>query len=151
MKSPEKTDDKLTTRSLSRVLERARSTEDFEEFFDGSAKDEDLHTFLNRIITKNTMTVADVARRSGVNSNYIYNIFNGVRKNPGRDKVIALAVGCRMTFSETNRALELAGLAPLYPRDERDVRVAISINRGVEDVTQLNIDLDRHGLEPLDI
>ncbi len=107
------------------------------------------HEMLNDTIIRNDLKVADVMRASGININYGYNIVNGARKNPGRDKIIALCIGSGMNFRETQAALDAAGLARLYYRSERDVRIAAALNNKVCDVFQVNMDLSEHDLEPL--
>lgn len=87
----------------------------------------------------------------GVNKNYVYNILNGDKKKPGRDKILALCIGARMSYSETQRALEIGNVAPLYPKDERDVRIAVGINSGAGDVMKINLILDEYGLEPINV
>ena len=145
--------DKDTTRSLSKKLEKVRNAADAEAFVDAHAGTgvKDLHTFLNTLIAEKGIAVTDLIEKSGINKNYIYNILNGERKNPGRDKVIALCIGIGAGFSATNQALELVRHAPLYPKDERDIRIAVAINSGVGSVTKVNMMLEENGLAPLDI
>lgn len=145
--------DRKTTRSLSRVLENIRDPKEAEDFAAAYGKDrpEYFYQYLNEIIALKGLKVSQVIAASGISKNYAYNILNGDKKNPGRDKVIALCVGSSMNYSQTQRALELARVAPLYPKDERDIRIAVAINTGVESVTQLNLLLDEYGLTPLDV
>lgn len=104
---------------------------------------------LNQTITQNDLKVADVMRSSGINANYGYNIVNGTRTKPGRDKIIALCIGSGMSFEETQEALDVSGLARLYYKSERDVRIAAAINNMICDVVKVNMDLSDHGLDPL--
>ena len=106
---------------------------------------------LNGKITENDMKVSDVLRASGININYGYNIVNGTRKNPGREKIIALCIGSGMSFEDTQHALDAAGLARLYYRCERDVRIAAALNNHISDVFKVNMDLSEHGLEPIGV
>ena len=145
--------DRKTTRTLSRKLENVRNCTEGDAFIEDNAESQpmELHEYLNRLIAEHKTTAADAARRSNISKNYIYNILNGERKNPSRDKILALCVGIGAGFSQTNRALELAKYSPLYPKDERDVRVAVAINKGMTDVTRLNLQLEEYGLRPLDV
>ena len=98
---------------------------------------------------QNNVTVADVMKNSGINRNYGYNIINGTRKKPGRDKVIALCIGAGMDIDHIQYSLAVAGFCVLNPRDERDVRIAAAALRGTKDILRLNIYLEEHGIEPL--
>ena len=109
------------------------------------------YEYLNRIIEDKKLKVADVMKRSNINQNYGYNIVNGARKNPGRDKVIAICIGSGMTFRETQEALDRAKAARLYYRSERDVRIAAALNNHVRDVVKVNMELSDNGLEPLSV
>ena len=97
------------------------------------------------------MSIPELIDRSGISKNYIYNILGGERINPSRDKVIAICIGLGASFSQTNKALELVKHSALYPRDERDARIAIAINQGTVKVTDVNIMLEQYGLPPLDV
>lgn len=145
--------DKITTRSLSRVLENIRDSGEAEDFAAAYGKEQPQHfyQYLNEIIAEKNLKVSQVIAASGISKNYAYNILNGDKKNPGRDKVIALCIGTSMNYSQTQRALELAKVAPLYPKDVRDIRIAVAINTGVDSVTRLNLLLDEYGLAPLDV
>ncbi|WP_051131457.1 helix-turn-helix domain-containing protein [Oscillibacter ruminantium] len=71
-------------------------------------------------------TKAAVARRSGLNRAYVYQIFLGL-KTPSRDKVIALAFGFAMDLTETKKLLQQAGYRELYARDPRDALLISSV------------------------
>ena len=114
--------DKETTRSLSRILEKISENREADRFLEESRSDQptNFHTYINQMIGEKNLQVSEVIRRSGISRNYVYNILNGYKQNPGRDKVIALCVGAGLTYSETQKGLELAKTAILYPRDHRD-------------------------------
>jgi hypothetical protein len=65
--------------------------------------------------------------------------------------VLALCIGAGMNYSQTQRALEISGLAPLYPKNERDVRIAIAINHGLDNVMEVNDILYEFGQELIKI
>lgn len=140
-----------TTRSLSKKLQGIRDDKDAEFFIKEHSRYSSLHGFLNELMDSKTITIPELIDRSGISKNYIYNILGGERTNPSRDKVIAICIGLGASFSQTNRALELVKHSALYPRDERDARIAIAINQGIKRVTDVNIMLDQNGLRPLDV
>lgn len=140
-----------TTRSLSRKLQDIRDAKEAEAFITEHSGRSSLHGFLNELIAAKAITVPELIERSGISKNYIYNILGGERTNPSRDKVIAICIGLGASFSQTNKALELVKYSTLYPRDERDARIAIAINQGVKRVTDVNIMLEQNGLPPLNV
>lgn len=49
-----------------------------------------------------------------------------------------------MTLKQTQRALELNEMRPLYPRDRRDMALIVAINSGMTGVDEVNALLTRH-------
>ncbi len=142
--------DKDTTRNLSRILENTSEQKDADGFVQ-SAQFQYFYQYFNSFMADSSKSVTDVIRSSGISRNYVYNIINGDKKHPGRDKVLALCIGAGMNYTQTQRALEISGLAALYPKDERDVRIAIAINQGMENVMEVNDLLYGFGLELIKI
>ncbi len=141
-----------TTRSLSKRLQNVRTNRDADSFLqEDTAGIKPFHELLQIQLYQNHIEIKELIQRSNISRNYIYNILNGARTNPSRDHVLALCIGSGMSFSQTNQALESLKLSPLYPRDERDVRIAVCINQGTHDVTKVNLILDEHNLQPLHI
>lgn len=140
-----------TTRSLSKKLQNIRDDSEAEQFIRNHSDNVSIHSFLNGLMADNNITVPELIKRSGISRNYIYNILGGERTNPGRDKIIAICIGLGASFSQINRALELVKHSALYPKDERDARIAIAVNQGIKSVTEVNLMLEKNGLRPLDV
>lgn len=135
-------------------LKKIRSYEDEEKYIKKYVVSHSRETFaqyLQRYMNSNSISVANVMKNSGINRNYGYNIINGARKRPGRDKVIALCMGAGMDIDHIQYSLHIAGFCVLDPRNERDVRVAAATLRGVKNVLRLNIYLEEHEIDPLDV
>ena len=109
------------------------------------------HEYINEIMVEKNLSLPDLMKSSGINRNYGYNIINGKRLRPSRDKVLALCVAASLSVEQTQEALSIAGVAQLYYKRERDVRIAAALNEGIEDVLSLNILLEKNGMEPLDV
>lgn len=140
-----------TTRSLSKKLQNISDDSEAEQFIRNHSDIVSIHSFLNGLMADNDITVPELIKRSGISRNYIYNILGGERTNPGRDKIIAICIGLGASFSQINRALELVKHSALYPKDERDARIAIAVNQGIKSVTEVNLMLEKNGLRPLDV
>ena len=138
-----------TTRHLEEKLKKIDRQDEVSGFIRANGnKDGSFREFYSRYLGENRIDVPEILKRSCVSRNYIYNILNGDRE-PNRDKIFALCIAAGMTFAETDRALELGGKRRIYPKDERDARIAIMINQGVKNVEDVNMMLDSYGLEPL--
>lgn len=145
--------DKETTRSLSRILEKISENREADRFLEESRSDQptNFHTYINQMIGEKNLQVSEVIRRSGISRNYVYNILNGYKQNPGRDKIIALCIGASMNYEETNRGLETGGYCRLQSHHERDVWIAVAVNTGNRNIQSINEELEAHGLKPLEI
>ncbi len=102
--------------------------------------DNSLSEHLMLLLRKKKLRRSQVARDSGVDSAYVYQIFNGEKK-PSRDKLIAIAFGLHLNEEETQRMLKIGGYSELYPRVARDALILFCIQRG-KDVNQTNDALD---------
>lgn len=147
-----KSEEKMNIEAI-RELISIKDVYDEEAYIQKYAVDEEITfgEYLNKIMERNNLSVNEVMEASGINRNYGYNIFRGVRSHPSRDKVIALCIGAGMTLYETQRALLLSGNAGISPQCERDIRIARMINIRARDVIRLNLWLFEKGLEPLKI
>ena len=86
-------------------------------------------------------------KKSGIDRTYIYQIMDG-SKNPGRDKIIAIAIACEMTLAECQRALEISQEGILYAKSRRDSLIIYAINKKLT-IMELNALLEEHGLPVL--
>ncbi|MBP5655703.1 MAG: helix-turn-helix transcriptional regulator [Clostridiales bacterium] len=108
----------------------------------------DLSSYIKTILEEKGMSIADMQKKSGIDRTYIYQIMDG-RKNPGRDKIIAMAVACRMTLPECQRALEIAQEGILYPKGRRDSVIIYAVCNKMN-VMELNGLLEEYKLPPLE-
>ena len=89
--------------------------------------------------------ISENIKESGL-PDYAYQIVNGTRSNPGREKIICLCIAAHMNITETKRALEIAQAGILYPKNIRDAIIIKHINTDDFSVMNINCDLDKHGL-----
>lgn len=143
-----KREDEKTTERLENILKNIKSEKEAQQFIrentDGVYGS--FREYFNDYMTRKGLTVAEVKSCSNISQNYIYNILNGDRR-PGRDKILALCIAAGMNFDEVNKALHIAGEGVLYPKNERDARIAIAVNQRIGSVVELNIQLEEAGLE----
>ena len=96
----------------------------------GKAKDkvwkQTLPEYLKTLSKQRKLKQAKIAEDSGQDPGYVSLIFSG-KKNPSRDRLIAIAFGMRLNVKETQRALRLAGHVELHPTTERDLLILYAI------------------------
>ena len=134
------------------LLSRFNNQEDVEMYISQwCVCNESLHSVMNNILVEKGLTLSDLMKRSNINKNYGYNILNGRRTNPSRDKILALCLGAGLSVEETQNVLLLSKVGGLYCKCERDVWIAFALNSGLSDVLEVNIMLEKKGIEPLDV
>ena len=137
----------MTTDRLDKILQMVGSDAETEKYVKEhtTGQYESFSDYINDYIATHDLEVSDIITRSNISKNYIYNIING-KRNPGRDKVIALCIGAGMNVREINRGLKIANLGVLYAKDERDARITIAVNKGIRNVIDINIILENQNL-----
>lgn len=97
--------------------------------------------YFNTLPAVKEIPQTELISRSGIDRTYGYQILNGTKKNPGKDKILRFALAAGITLEETQRALEIAGVPVLYSRNRRDAVIIFSLNRHLN-VIDTNVLLD---------
>ena len=127
----------IITSDLHEELLNAGDIATFRKKYFDSFVDISLKEYLENIIESRSLKRADIVKASGLTETYTYQIFAGIKSNPSRDKLIALAVGMRLSLDECQKFLRLAGVNPLYAKNSRDSVIIFGINKALS-VLQLN-------------
>lgn len=144
-------------------MESNQSTTDLLNFLQTIHTKEELETYLQNHTTtdlsfpeyfqiylqQNELETADVISASGLERHYAYQILNGTKTRPSKNKIIALCIGAHMNLKDTQRCLKLSKNASLYPKDTGDALIITHINNEQWNIVKLNAELWSHNLEPL--
>ena len=122
-------DSKISTASVHQKIKEAKSITDVLELKNNMCEIT-LKDYLNRMLYEKGLIVADVVRGSGVKKQYVHQIFNGDRKHPSRDVLLAIAFGLHLDETETQRMLSLGGCSKLYAKDSRDAIIIFCLENG---------------------
>ena len=95
------------------------------------------------VLQQNVFLAADISE------NYGYKLISEEKHTVQRDIIIRICLAARFSLDETQKALILYGMAPLYIRIPRDVVFLSAINHRLYDVHQVNDILLSCGQEPL--
>ncbi len=137
-------------KSTDELLKSLRSKHDIEDFFKENASElifESLSDMIVFYMKSKNLKKSEVVRRSML-GNYAYNIINGDRKNPERDKLIMLCFGLALTADEANRLLKMSSNGELYVRNPRDLVLIYALDRR-KSVLDANTMLEEMGLDVL--
>ena len=137
----------VLTRHLVEELKRAETIQDFLKKNQNNLFNPNLSFYLWMQLDKRNLNRANVAKKAGLEKNYVCQIFNDKRR-PSRDKLIALTIGMELSVIQTQRALMLGGHRELYARIARDAVILFAIQRKM-DIMQVDTLLYETGFPTL--
>lgn len=106
----------VSTDKLENELSEISDISDYINNNSGNFVSEKLSDHLNKLLGAKGMSVAEVVSDSGLNKGYVYQIFEGSKEKPSRDKLIAIAVGMKLNFGDTQKLLKIACMRLSMPR-----------------------------------
>ncbi len=122
----------LKEKSTDDMLSELEKANDYESF---AVKNQDIFikgsisSYLNRLLAEKGILLKDAVKGSGIERVYAYHIFSG-KKLPSRDKLIAIAIGMKLSLEETQALLKHCCSRPLYPKNERDSVIIYALMNG---------------------
>lgn len=100
-------------------------SENQDRFFDASFAD-----LLQALFEKKDISKAALAKKSGISTVYLYQIFSGER-NPSRNRILCLCFGLPASLEETQELLKHSGYAHLYAKNKRDAIIIYGLTHGM--------------------
>ena len=139
-------------KSTSDLLSVLKSKKNYSEFFQNEIGElifKSLDEYLGVLLKEKNLKKSEVIEKSNLDKNYAYQLFNGIKKNPSRDKILMLAFGMKLTLDETRKLLKIAGLSDLYVRIPRDSVIIFCLQNG-KNLIETNEMLDDYALKILE-
>lgn len=90
---------------------------------------EDFKTYIKGIMDREGVDRSTLYRMAMIERTYIYQLLDGTKCHPSKDKVLLIAIALRMSLKETQRALQLANAPILYAKNARDSILIFAINK----------------------
>ncbi len=107
-----------------------------------------LAEYLEKLLKEHGIKKNEIIKRSNLDQTYGYQIFQGTKKNPSREKLLRLALAFPLSVDETKRLLYYGGAETLYPRVPRDAYLMFAIHNRFS-VIETDDYLDTHGEKTL--
>ena len=85
--------------------------------------------YLEKLLAEKNLTKKEVIERSDLNREYVYHIFSGLKKNPSRPKILAIAMAMELDLEEIQYLLRYAGFGLLYPRNQWDAIIISAVEQ----------------------
>ena len=122
---------KRTTDDLYTELSGASSLEHFLEENTEHFRADGFDRLLSEQLQKVRISKAELAKAAGMSEVYLHQILSGRRK-PSRTKALCLCIGMKLSLGETQKFLQNAGMATLYPRSRWDAIIIYGISHGMD-------------------
>jgi transcriptional regulator with XRE-family HTH domain len=140
---------KKSTDELLNILKSKKSYDDFLKQEINELYFESISEYLEMLISQKGLKKADIIKKANLDKNYAYQIFNGNKTNPSRDKLIMLAFGMQLSLDETEKLLKISNVSELYVRSPRDSAIIFCLERKM-DLIETNEKLDELSLPILE-
>ena len=108
-----------STDELMKILNSKKSYNEFFEEEVGELCFSSVADYLEVLLNEKHLKKSDVIRKSNLDKNYAYQIFNGNKLNPSRNKMLMLAFGMGLSLN----------LPDLYVRSPRDSIIIFGLNK----------------------
>ena len=105
--------------------------------------------YMKDVLESKNILLKDVYSFAGVTESYGSKILTMEKHTKNRDLIIRFCMAGHFLLGETNRALKLYGMSPLYAKDKRDACLIVAINNRKYDLFGIDNLLEEHGLPQL--
>ena len=138
----------ITTGVLSEILKNTKDINSFLKQNESYITNPTLQEYLKKLLLLKGLKRQDVIKNAQLDSNYINQLFSGIKTNPSRNQTLSLAFGFGLNNEETARLLKIAGVGALYPKNKRDAVIIHSLENG-KSIMQTNEALNFLEIETL--
>ena len=105
--------------------------------------------YFKDVIDAKNIFLKDVYSFAGVTESWGSKIVTMERHTKNRDLILRLCIAGHFSLEETNRALKLYGMNPLYAKSKRDVCLIVAINNRKYDLSEIDEILEHQGFSKL--
>ena len=143
------------TADLDALLETMRPDQ-AAEFFEENREDmadegKAFYYYMKNAFDAKSLKLKDIYSFAGVSESWGEKILRMEKHTKNRDLIIRFCIAGHFALRETNRALKLYGMTPLYSRNKRDVCIILAINNRIFDLSQVDDLLIGQGFVQLSI
>lgn len=142
----------MMNKSTGELLTILESKKTYREFFDEQSGELffiSVSQYLDALLHSKGLNKSDVIKRGNLDKNYAYQIFNGTKKKPSRNKMLMIAIGMELSVEETQTLLKMCGMPELYVRSRRDSIILHAIKEK-KNIIETNEELSDYNQELLE-
>ena len=143
----------MTTEKLENILKNAYTFEAgkyLKEQEDNLLQEErPFSAYIKKLIKEKSLRQQDIFIQADIPERYGYKLLSEEKHTRQRDVILRICYASELTLEETQRALKLYGMSPLYARIPRDAVLLIAFNRRCGNILDVNAMLKEQGMELL--
>ena len=142
-----------TTEKLENILKGTRTFE-AGKYLKENEKDllqeeKPFSAYIRNLIKDKALRQQDIFIQADIPERYGYKLLSEEKHTRQRDVILRICYAAKLTLEETQRALKLYGMSPLYARIPRDAVLMIAFNRRCGNILDVNAMLKEQGMELL--
>lgn len=104
--------------------------------------------FMRQTFREKRITQKEIFIRADLDDRYGYKLISGEKQTPQRDMILRICLAAEFTLGETQEALVLYGMAPLYEKIRRDTAFIVAFNCRIYDIHDVDAILRENELPP---
>ena len=133
---------KKTTNTLTGILKNTDPA-DIKKYLKNNAetilpKEKPFAQYMRACIRERGLTQQEVFINAEISEGYGYKIISEEKHVKQRDTILRICFGAHLTLEETQRALKIYGMSPLYPKFSRDAILIVAFSSNINDLTEIN-------------
>lgn len=113
------------------------------------SKDRPFSNYMKGIFKKKNVKQKEVFLWADVPERYGYKLISGEKRTRQRDVILRICYAARFTLEETQMALRIYELPPLYEKLPRDLVLMLCFRDRPGSVNDVNVVLRKHGMDAL--
>lgn len=144
---------KKSTNELLQILELTPSenledylSENQQEFF---LQEKPFASYMRKVLAEHGVQQRDVFMRMDISQSFGYQLISEEKRTKQRDYILKFCIAGELTLNETQRALQLYGMSPLYARLPRDAVLISAIRQEKKSIDTVNDLLKAQGMTEL--
>ncbi len=106
-------------------------------------------SYMREQFRKKGITQQEIFRAANISEKYGYKLISGEKHTKQRDQIVKICLSARFDILETDRALMLYGMSPLYKGNPRDVVLIRAFEKHMYEVCDVNDNLEKAGFNKL--
>ena len=105
--------------------------------------------YMNEILKEKELSKQDELLQADIPQRYGYKLLCGEKTTKRRDVILRICYAGKLSLEETQKALMIYGMSPLYARDKRDALIMACFNKRPASIIEVNEYLLKNKMAPL--